>query len=180
MQGLKYANALEKAGAKGWAYPTINVILRNRVYTGAMVQHKSEKISYKVEKYQYIPEEQQYIVEGMHEAIISKDTFEQVQEADEKRTRTPGFNSEVRRNQHQELLFVEIADIISRGLLVGTVMSAVPITKGNTVCYLRQHPGLAGCLSEPAYIQRLHPEASEHPCFCKQIHSKPVLLYIHK
>ena len=53
VQGLKYANALEKAGAKGWAYPTINVILRNRVYTGAMVQHKSEKISYKVEKYQY-------------------------------------------------------------------------------------------------------------------------------
>ena len=50
VQGLKYANALEKAGAKGWAYPTINVILRNRVYTGAMVQHKSEKISYKVEK----------------------------------------------------------------------------------------------------------------------------------
>lgn len=62
-----------------------------------MVQHKSEKISYKVEKYQYIPEEQQYIVEGMHEAIISKDTFEQVQELMKKRTRTPGFNSEVRK-----------------------------------------------------------------------------------
>ena len=75
VQGLKYSNAQEKAGAKGWAYPTINVILRNRVYTGAMVQHKSEKISYKVEKYHYIPEEQQYIVEGMHESIISKDTF---------------------------------------------------------------------------------------------------------
>ena len=33
VQGLKYSNAKEKAGAKGWAYPTINVILRNRVYT---------------------------------------------------------------------------------------------------------------------------------------------------
>jgi hypothetical protein len=51
-----------------------------------MVQHKSEKISYKVEKYQYIPEEQQYIVEGMHEAIINKDTFEQVQELMKKRS----------------------------------------------------------------------------------------------
>lgn len=49
VQGLNYTNALEKSGGKGWAYPTINVILRNRVYTGAMVQHKSEKISYKVE-----------------------------------------------------------------------------------------------------------------------------------
>ena len=29
-------------------------------------------------------------------------------------------------------MFVEIADIISRGLLVGTVMSAVPITKKET------------------------------------------------
>ena len=97
VQGLKYSNAQEKAGAKGWAYPTINVILRNRVYTGAMVQHKSEKISYKVEKYHYIPEEQQYIVDGMHEPIISKDTFEQAQGIMERRTRTPGFHSEVKK-----------------------------------------------------------------------------------
>lgn len=97
VQGLKYSNAQEKAGAKGWAYPTINVILRNRVYTGAMVQHKSEKISYKVEKYHYIPEEQQYIVEGMHESIISKDTFEQAQQIMKRRTRTPGFHSEIKK-----------------------------------------------------------------------------------
>ena len=97
VQGLKYSNAQEKAGAKGWAYPTINVILKNRVYTGAMVQHKSEKISYKMEKYNYIPEEQQYIVEGMHEPIISRDTFEQAKEIMKKRSRTPGFLSEVRK-----------------------------------------------------------------------------------
>lgn len=97
VQGFKYANAREKAGVKGWAYPTINVILKNRVYTGAMIQHKSEKISYKVRKYQYIPEEKQYIVEGTHEAIISKDTFEQVRALMKKRSRTPGFLSEVKK-----------------------------------------------------------------------------------
>ena len=97
VQGLKYANAREKAGVKGWAYPTINVILKNRVYTGAMIQHKSEKISYKVRKYQYIPEEGQYIVEGTHEAIISRDTFEQVRALMKKRSRTPGFLSEVKK-----------------------------------------------------------------------------------
>ena len=59
-----------------------------------MVQHKSEKISYKVEKYYYIPEEQQYIVEGMHEAIISKDTFEQVQEIMKKRLTPPALTSD--------------------------------------------------------------------------------------
>ena len=102
-----------------------------------MVQHKSEKISYKVEKYQYIPEEQQYIVEGMHEAIISKDTFEQVQELMKKRTRTPGFNSEVRKvNPYAGIIVCGDCGYNSRGLLVGTVMSAVPIhKKGNTVCY---------------------------------------------
>ena len=41
--GLKYVNALEKAETKGWSYSTVNMILKNRVYTGAMVQHKSEK-----------------------------------------------------------------------------------------------------------------------------------------
>ncbi|MCI9621131.1 MAG: recombinase family protein [Dorea sp.] len=97
IQGLKYSNAQEKAGAKGWAYPTINVILRNRVYTGAMVQHKSEKISYKVEKYHYIPEEQQYIVDGMHDPIISKDTFDQAREIMKRRTRALGFHSEVKK-----------------------------------------------------------------------------------
>lgn len=97
VQGLKYANAKQKTGAEGWTYPTIHVILKNRVYTGAMVQHKSEKLSYKMEKYRYIPEEQQYIVEGMHEPIISKDIFEQAQEVGKKRTRTPGFQSEVKK-----------------------------------------------------------------------------------
>lgn len=97
VQGLNYVNAHEKSGAKGWAYPTINVILRNRVYTGAMVQHKSEKISYKVDKYRYIPEEDQFVVENMHEPIISQDTFIQVQNLMAKRTRTPGYISETKK-----------------------------------------------------------------------------------
>ena len=137
VQGLNYTNALEKSGGKGWAYPTINVILRNRVYTGAMVQHKSEKISYKVEKYHYIPEEQQYIVEGMHEAIISKDTFEQVQENMKKRTRTPGFHSEVRKvNPYAGILVCgdcgyNLQRVTCRdGYECGTYHK-----KGNTICH---------------------------------------------
>lgn len=94
VQGLNYANSLEKAGVKGWGYPSVHTILKNRVYTGAMVQHKSEKISYKVKKHRNIPEEEQYIVEGMHDAIISKDTFQLVQELTKKRKKTPGFHNE--------------------------------------------------------------------------------------
>lgn len=97
VQGLKYNNAVEKPGKKGWAYPTISTVLKNRVYTGAMVQNKTEKVSYKIDKFRYIPEEEQCIVEGTHEAIISKDTYQQVQEIMKKRTRTPGFFSENRK-----------------------------------------------------------------------------------
>jgi len=97
VQKLNYTNAHEKSGTNGWAYPTINVILRNRMYTGAMVQHKSEKISYKIDKYRYIPEAEQYIVENMHEPIISQDTFDQVQSLMSKRTRTYGYLSEAKK-----------------------------------------------------------------------------------
>lgn len=137
VQGLKYRNALEKSGGKGWSYPTINVILQNRVYTGAMVQHKSEKISYKVKKFHYIPEEQQYIVEGMHEAIVSKEVFEQVQENRKKRARTPGFRSEVRKvNPYAGILVCgdcgyKLQRVTSRdGYECGCYHR-----KGNTICY---------------------------------------------
>ena len=137
VQGLKYSNAKEKAGAKGWAYPTINVILRNRVYTGAMVQHKSERISYKVEKYHYIPEEQQYIVDGMHDPIISKDTFDQAQEVMKRRTRASGFYSEVKKvNPYAGILICgncgyNLQRVTCRdGYECGSYHK-----KGNTICY---------------------------------------------
>lgn len=97
VQGLKYTNATEKPGKKGWAYPTISTILKNMVYTGAMVQNKTEKVSYKINKFRYVPQEEQCIVEDTHEAIITKDTYEQVQEIMKKRTRTPGFSRENRK-----------------------------------------------------------------------------------
>ncbi len=40
--GIEIYERTGKSRWKRWAYP-VNVILRNRVYTGAMVQHKSEK-----------------------------------------------------------------------------------------------------------------------------------------
>lgn len=92
--GFNYTNALEKDNGKGWGYATIYKILSNEMYTGAMVQHRSEKISYKIEKFRNIPKEEQIVVEGTHEAIISKSVFLQVQELAKKRTRTPGFVSE--------------------------------------------------------------------------------------
>ena len=137
VQGLKYANAHEKAGAKGWAYPTVNVILKNRTYTGAMVQHKSEKISYKVEKYRYIPQEEQCIVENMHEPIVSMDTFEQAQVLMTRRTRTSGFWAEAKTvNPYAGILVCgncgyNLQRVTCRdGFECGSYHK-----KGNTICY---------------------------------------------
>lgn len=137
VQGLKYYNAQEKAGAKGWAYPTIKVILNNQVYTGTMVQHKSEKISYKMEKIRYIPEEQQYMVEGMHEPIISKDTFDQAQEIMKRRTRTPGFHSEVKKvNPYAGILVCgECGYHLQRVTCRDGYECGSYHKKGNTICY---------------------------------------------
>ena len=135
--GLKYSNAQEKAGAKRWAYPTINVILKNRVYIGTMVQHKSEKISYKMEKIRYIPEEQQYMVEGMHEPIITKDTFEQVQKIMKKRTRTPGLQSEARKvNPYAGILVCgDCGCYLQRVTCKDGYECGTYHKKGNTICY---------------------------------------------
>lgn len=80
IQNLNYVNRQGRECVQKWNTPTIYTILKNPVYTGAMVQHKTEKISYKIEKCRNIPPEERYVVEGMHEAIISKKIFEKVQE----------------------------------------------------------------------------------------------------
>lgn len=80
IQNLNYVNRQGRELVQKWKTPTIYNILKNQTYTGAMVQHKTEKISYKIEKCRNIPLEERYVVEGMHEAIISKKIFEKVQE----------------------------------------------------------------------------------------------------
>ena len=90
IQKLSYVNRQGKNQVQKLNTPTIYNILKNQVYTGAMVQHKTEKISYKIEKCRNIPMEERYVVEGMHEAIISKELFARVQE---KRQRFKNRNS---------------------------------------------------------------------------------------
>lgn len=80
VQKLSYVNRQGRDHVQKWNAPTIYNILKNQTYTGAMVQHKTEKISYKLEKCRIVPQKERYVVEGMHEAIISKKIFEKVQE----------------------------------------------------------------------------------------------------
>lgn len=62
-----------------WCNTTIKKILKNRLYTGDMVQNKRSRISYKYRKVICNPEEQWIIVENTHEPIIDKKSFEKIQ-----------------------------------------------------------------------------------------------------
>ncbi len=62
-----------------WNTTMITKILRDRIYTGDLVQHKYSKLNYKTKKIIKVPEQQHIIIENNHEPIISKDIFNSVQ-----------------------------------------------------------------------------------------------------
>lgn len=62
-----------------WNYHTIRSILRNRMYIGDMVQNVHIKKSFREKKIIKTNKDDWVIVEGTHEAIIDKETFDRVQ-----------------------------------------------------------------------------------------------------
>lgn len=85
--GINYYNPRETGNTKGWSYQTIHGILNNEVYIGTVVQNKSNKLSYKDKKQIKQPEEKWIRAAGMHEPIITSDTFRKVQERQKTRTK---------------------------------------------------------------------------------------------
>ena len=58
-----------------WRHSSVAMILKNRIYTGCLVQHKFQNVSYKSKKRRILPESEWIICEGAHEAIIDKETY---------------------------------------------------------------------------------------------------------
>ena len=73
-----------------WNKVTVGRILANEMYTGVMIQGRRKKVSYKSKVIIDTPEDQWYRVEGTHEAIIDRATFEAVQRGLRLRTKTDG------------------------------------------------------------------------------------------
>ena len=74
-----------------WPDSSVKRILKNRIYTGDMVQSKTKIKSYKVQVCTNVPEEKWIVVPDTHEALISRDLFETVQQLLRRDTRTaPG------------------------------------------------------------------------------------------
>ena len=80
LQGLNYRNPnAENALIRQWRDSSIYYILRQEVYTGAMVQGKSKNLSYKNKKRIKLPKSEWIVVPNMHEAIINEDLWDEVQ-----------------------------------------------------------------------------------------------------
>lgn len=73
-----------------WNKTTVWRILHNEMYTGVMVQGRRKKVSYKSKVLIDVPKEQWYRVEGTHEAIIDRETFDAVQQNLTLRSKTDG------------------------------------------------------------------------------------------
>ena len=82
-----------------WTPSMVSNILRNRIYTGDTVQNKKSKISYKLKKRVDVAEEDLIIVENTHEALVSKEDFNWIQE------RYFSKIIQVRRKNHDYALF---------------------------------------------------------------------------
>ena len=80
MQGEKFQTSFATGTKAKWSPVAVKRILTNENYTGTLVQGKGEKINYKVKKAVIKPEEEWTKVQKAHEAIISKEDFEMVQE----------------------------------------------------------------------------------------------------
>lgn len=61
-----------------WQATTVNHILHNQVYTGTLASLKTEVINCKTKRKTRNPEERQIISHNAHEAIISKELFDEV------------------------------------------------------------------------------------------------------
>jgi len=74
-----YAEAPEEK-RYAWTISQVKCILKDEIYIGNSVHGKQTNISYKNKKKIRKPQEEWFRVENTHDAIISKDVFDQVQE----------------------------------------------------------------------------------------------------
>lgn len=79
VQGLNYASSFKVNSKTLWSAQAVGRILKNKIYIGITEQKKQTTPNYKVQKRNAVPESQRICVEGTHDAIIDKKTFDLVQ-----------------------------------------------------------------------------------------------------
>lgn len=64
---------------KKWNIDMINGILKNRVYTGDLIQQKRKRVSFKDHRFTKTKKDELIVTKNHHTAIIDKEQFERVQ-----------------------------------------------------------------------------------------------------
>lgn len=100
---------------KKWNPEMVNSILRNENYTGTLFQGKKRKLNYRVNKKTNIDKENWIVTENHHEAIISKEKFDKVQNI------LDNYATRANRNGDFEILsgFIRCSDCKGQMLLKG-------------------------------------------------------------
>lgn len=78
-KGLNYKHPSGRSNDGLWPDSSVRRILQNRMYVGDMVQGKNTTMSYKIKQCRAIPKDEWIIVEGTHEPIIDRGTFDSAQ-----------------------------------------------------------------------------------------------------
>lgn len=82
-----------------WNCDTVNQILQDQIYTGAVVQGKKRKDTL-LGRAKKVPKDQYIVVENKHEAAVSKEVFEELQ----KRRKAPGCRVTKQKGMFQGIL----------------------------------------------------------------------------
>ncbi len=77
--GIPYRGGFGHEKISQWSSSTVKRILTDETYLGHLVQGKTEKVNYKLKRTVKKPKEEWIKVEHTHEAIVSKSTFQVVQ-----------------------------------------------------------------------------------------------------
>lgn len=70
-----------------WGLATVKRILKDPVYIGCLVHYRKRQVSFKNHKIKNMPKSKQMYLENTHEALVSKDRFDRVQNQIEVRRR---------------------------------------------------------------------------------------------
>lgn len=91
LNGENYRNCNRLSKTAYWTYSTINNILKNEMYCGNMVQHRTCQHMHGKARPQ--EKEEWIVIKGTHEAIIDEETWNTAQKLLQRRTRELDLNS---------------------------------------------------------------------------------------
>lgn len=126
MNGEKFYCGYQKHTEMRWSAATVNHILRNEVYTGALIQGKTYSPNYKVRKRMKKKESEWIRCENNHEPIITKEEFQLIREI---------FLTDTRVSPEEEALYL-FSGLVKCGWCGGNMTRKTVPVNGKKYVYL--------------------------------------------